>query len=201
MRAIVLHSLFEEQITQADSGRIHEMDPLTSSPVRAVVSYFPRPDAYALSPDAYLEHLQRLKGALGIPVIASLNGNAPAAWLKFALPLEQAGADAIELNAYEVVTDAGNSALAVEHGLRQVVQDLKHLLKVPVAVKLSPFYTSLSHVAHELDLAGADGLVLFNRFLQPDIDIRHMTVWPHLGLSRSEELLLRLRWLASCTAG
>ena len=193
--AIVLHSLFEEQITLADSGRIHQMDPLDRE-FATVLSYFPQPEQYALDPDAYLEHLRRVKAAVKIPVIGSLNGTSPTAWLKFARLIEQAGADAIELNMYEVVTDPDQSALVVENGLRRVVEDVKRELKIPVAVKLSPFFTAFSHVAREFDRAGADGLVLFNRFLQPDIDVRHMAVSPHLELSGSGELLLRLRWLA-----
>lgn len=193
--AVVLHSLFEEQITQAESGRIHQMDPLDRQ-FATVVSYFPQPDHYAVSPDAYLEHVRQVKGAVRIPVIGSLNGTTPEAWLKFATLIEQAGADAIELNMYEVVTEADQSALVVESGVRQVVQDLKHELKIPVAVKLSPFFTAFSNLARNLEGAGANGLVLFNRFLQPDIDIRHLAIWPCLDLSDSTELLLRLRWLA-----
>ena len=193
--AIVLHSLFEEQITQAESGRIHEMDPLDPR-FTPVVSYFPQPEQYALAPDAYLEHLRRVKGAVKIPVIGSLNGTSPAAWLKFARLIEQAGADAIELNMYEIVTEPDQSALVVENGLRQVVRDLKHVLKIPVAVKLSPYFTAFGNVAREFDRAGADGLVLFNRFLQPDVDLRHLAVWPRLELSTADELPLRLRWLA-----
>jgi dihydroorotate dehydrogenase (fumarate) len=193
--AIVLHSLFEEQITQAETGRIHQMDPLDRE-FATVLSYFPQPEQYALSPDAYLEHLRRVKSAVKIPVIGSLNGTSPSAWLKFAMLIEQAGADAIELNMYEVVTEPEQSALVVENALRQVLRDVKHELKIPVAVKLSPFFTAFSHVAREFDRAGADGLVLFNRFLQPDIDVRNLAVSPHLELSDSTELLLRLRWLA-----
>jgi dihydroorotate dehydrogenase (fumarate) len=193
--AIVLHSLFEEQISQETSGRIHHMDPLDRQ-FSSVLSYFPEPDSYALGPDAYLEHVRRVKAAVEIPVIGSLNGTTAESWLNFAKLIEQAGADAIELNMYEIITDVDQSALAVEHGLKQVVADLKHELKIPVAVKVSPFFTAFGNVARELDRAGAHGLVLFNRFLQPDIDIRHMAVWPHLELSDSNELLLRLRWLA-----
>jgi dihydroorotate dehydrogenase (fumarate) len=193
--AIVLHSLFEEQITQSTSGRIHSMDP--SDPQFAtVLSHFPTPDAYALGPDEYLEHLRRVKDAVAIPVIASLNGTTPSAWLKFGQLIEQAGASALELNMYQVITDPNQSALAVEDELKRTVQALKLLLKLPIAVKLSPYFTALAHVARELDRAGADGLVLFNRFMQPDIDLQHLAVWPRLELSTSAELLLRLRWLA-----
>jgi dihydroorotate dehydrogenase (fumarate) len=149
-----------------------------------------------MGPDAYLEHVRRVKSAVQIPVIASLNGTTAEAWLKFAKLIEQAGADALELNMYEVVTDLDRSATSIERNLRQVVQDLKHDLKIAITVKLSPFFTALGNLARELDRAGADGLVLFNRFLQPDVDVRHLAVWPRLELSDSTELLLRLRWLA-----
>jgi len=193
--AIVLHSLFEEQISQAASGRIRHLDPLDRQ-FATVLSYFPEPEEYALGPDEYLEHLRQVKAAVTIPVIASLNGTTAEAWLRFARQLEQAGADALELNMYEVVTDADQSSLAIEHELNQIVHQLKGELKIPIAVKLSPFFTAFGHVARELDRSGASGLVLFNRFIQPDIDIRNLTVWPHLDLSDNRELLLRLRWLA-----
>jgi len=193
--ALVLHSLFEEQITQAATGRVHEMDPLDPR-FHSIVSYFPKPTDYAFTPDAYLDHLRRVKSAVRIPVIGSLNGTTPAAWLKTALLIQQAGADAIELNMYQVVTDPDASSQTVENSLRQVVQDLKHELRIPIAVKLSPFFTAFSHVARDFDRDGAAGLVLFNRFLQPDIDVPHLAVWPSLTLSDSTELLLRLRWLA-----
>jgi dihydroorotate dehydrogenase (fumarate) len=193
--AIVLHSLFEEQISQAQTGRIRHHDPLDerSAPI---VTYFPEPEAYALGPEEYLEHLRRVKDAVRIPVIGSLNGTTAEAWLSFAKRIEQAGADALELNMYEVVTEPDQTGLAVEHGLRQIVQDLSHELKIPFALKLSPYYTAFANVARELERAGAQGLVLFNRFLQPDIDIRHLAAWPRLELSTSAELLLRLRWVA-----
>src|SRR5213079_1040950 len=117
-----------------------------------------------------------------------LNGTTAHAWLKFATLIEQAGADALELNMYEVVTEPSQTATVIENGVRQIVQDLKHELKIPVAVKLSPFFTAFANVASDLDRAGANGLVLFNRFLQPDIDIRQLAVWPRLELSDSSEL-------------
>jgi dihydroorotate dehydrogenase (fumarate) len=193
--AIVLHSLFEEQISQHESGRIHQMDPLDARFAK-VLAYYPEANQYVLSPDEYLEHLRKVKAAVRIPVIASLNGTSPQAWLAFAKKLADAGADAIELNPYEVVTDPNQSGPSIEHWQLQIVRDLKHVLKIPIAVKLSPFYTAFAHVAREFELAGADGLVLFNRFLQPDIDITQMTVRPRLELSTSAELPLRLRWLA-----
>jgi dihydroorotate dehydrogenase (fumarate) len=171
------------------------MDPLDRD-FTTVLSYFPEPDSYALGPDDYLEHVRRVKAAVDIPVIGSLNGTTAETWLRFAKLIEQAGADAIELNAYEVITDVDQTSLTVENDLNQIVDDLKRDLKIPIAVKLSPFFTAFGNVASRLDRAGTDGLVLFNRFLQSDIDIEHMAVWPRLALSDSSELLLRLRWLA-----
>jgi dihydroorotate dehydrogenase (fumarate) len=193
--AVVLHSLFEEQISQAESGRIHQMDPLDRQ-FSTVLSYFPESNLYTLGPDEYLEHLRRIKEAVRVPVIGSLNGTTAEVWLKFATSIEQAGADAIELNMYAVVTEPNQTALAIEADARQIVRDLKQELKIPVAIKISPFYTALANVACELERAGADGMVLFNRFFQPDIDLRHLAVWPRLDLSDSRELLLRLRWTA-----
>jgi dihydroorotate dehydrogenase (fumarate) len=193
--AVVLHSLFEEQITLAREGRIHHMDPLEHE-FAANVSDFPASRDYALGPDEYAEHVRRVKAAVKIPVIGSLNGTSAEAWLTFARLIEQAGADALELNLYEVVTDLRLPGAAVEQQLVQIVTDLKYALKIPVAVKLSPFFSAFANVARQLDAAGADGLVLFNRFYQPDIDTRAMTASPHLELSSSAELLLRLRWLA-----
>jgi dihydroorotate dehydrogenase (fumarate) len=193
--AIVLRSLFEEQITMAESGRIHHMDPLDEQ-FAGTLAGFPMPERYALSPDEYLEHLQRVKAAVGIPVIASLNGTSSESWLKFALRIQQAGADALELNMYEVATNADESSAAIEFQIRNVVVELKQSLRIPIAVKLGPFFTAFGHLASQLDQAHTDGLVLFNRFYQPDIDIREMTATPHLELSTSAELLLRLRWMA-----
>jgi dihydroorotate dehydrogenase (fumarate) len=129
-------------------------------------------------------------------VIGSLNGTTAEAWLKFAKQIEQAGADALELNTYQVVVDPNDSSVSVEHRLRQIVQDITSALRIPIAVKLSPYFTAFANLARELERAGASGLVLFNRFFQPDIDTRHLTAWPRLELSTSAELLVRLRWLA-----
>ena len=193
--AIVMHSLFEEQITAAQHGRVRHLDPLNTR-FATVLSYFPDAERYAFGPDEYLEHLHRIKNSVKLPVVASLNGTTAEAWLTFAQQMQQAGADALELNMYEVATDPKQSGAAIERGLGQVVHELKQMVKVPIAVKLAPFFTAFGHVAQELDRAGADGLVLFNRFYQPDFDIQHLTVTPHVELSTSSELLLRLRWLA-----
>ena len=194
--AIVLRSLFEEQITMAESARIHQMDPFDKQFANAI-SGFPRPETYPLAPTEYLEHLRRVKDAVRIPVIASLNGMTGESWVRFATSIEQAGADALELNIYEMATDPDDSALAIEARIRDVVVDLKRSIRMPIAVKLGPFFTAFGHVARQLDRAGANGLVLFNRFYQPDIDVLGLTAVPHLDLSTSAELLLRLRWLSA----
>jgi dihydroorotate dehydrogenase (fumarate) len=193
--AVVLHSLFEEQITMAESGRIHQMDPLEREFAAALAAY-PLPERYLLSPDTYLDHLRRVKTAVGIPVIASLNGMTPETWLNFAGRIEEAGADALELNMYEMAIDPTQSGAAIERDIRNVVFELKRRLRLPVAVKLSPYFTAFADLAHQLDRAGADGLVLFNRFYQPDIDIDTMAAVPRVELSTSAELPLRLRWVS-----
>jgi len=193
--AIVLHSLFEEQITDATEGRIRHMDPLDRGFAREL-AYFPGAGDYPLGPDAYAEHVSHLKRAVAIPVIASLNGSSPESWLKFARIIEQAGADALELNLYEVVTSFAVPAATVEQKLAGIVTELKRILTIPIAVKVSPFFTAFGNVARRLEAAGADGLVLFNRFYQPDIDIKTMTPVVNVALSDSSELRLRLQWLA-----
>jgi dihydroorotate dehydrogenase (fumarate) len=193
--AVVLHSLFEEQITQEEQDRVAGVS-LHDPQFAGILAEFPDPSDYPLRPDQYAEHIQQLKKAVAIPVIASLNGRTKEAWLKFAKTIEQAGADALELNMYQVVTDLTIPSVHVESQLVGVVEELKRMLKIPIAVKLSPFFTALGEVARRLDLVRADGLVLFNRFYQPDIDIRTMKVAPQAELSTSAELLLRLRWIA-----
>src|SRR5579864_4943631 len=158
--AIVLHSLFEEQISMAESGRIHQMDPFEKQFADAL-SGFPLPERYALSPDDYLEHIARVKAAVHIPVIASLNGMTAETWLTFATSIEQAGADALELNVYEVATNPSDSGAFIETRIRDIVSELKRSLTIPIAVKLAPFFTAFGHMAHQLDQAHADGLVLF----------------------------------------
>jgi dihydroorotate dehydrogenase (fumarate) len=193
--AIIMHSLFEEQITAAQTGRIHHLDPLEKR-FATVLSYFPEPDRYALAPDEYLEQLRRIKSAVKVPVIASLNGTSAETWLTFGKQMAQAGADALELNVYEVVTDLKQPSEAIERNLVKMARELRRAIDIPVAVKLSPYFTSFGHLAQEIDRAGADGLVLFNRFYQADFDIQTLTISPRVVLSGSSELLLRLRWLA-----
>jgi dihydroorotate dehydrogenase (fumarate) len=193
--AVVLHSLFEEQITDTLTGHIRHME-TSGGEFAEMISQFPARDDYPFSPYEYAEHIRRVKDSVGIPVIGSLNGGSAESWLRFAQVIEQAGADALELNLYEVVADPRVPATVVESNLANIVRELKRVLRIPIAVKLSPFFTAFANVAHQLDEAGADALVLFNRFYQPDIDIRTSEATPRLELSSSAELLLRLRWLA-----
>jgi dihydroorotate dehydrogenase (fumarate) len=194
--AIVLPSLFEEQITMSESARIHHRDPLAPE-FAAALEPFPPAENYRFTPDEYLEHLRRVKSAVGVPVIASLNGVTAETWAKFATNIEQAGADALELNIYEMATDPSDSSTAIETRIRDLVIDIKRVIAIPVAVKLSPFFTAFGHVARELANAGADGLIIFNRFYQPDINLTTLTTVPCVSLSTSAELLLRLRWLSA----
>ncbi len=193
--AIVMHSLFEEQIEHAvlglDAHRLAHEDAFAEAR-----SYFPAPPDYAFGPDGYLEQIRRIKAAVAVPVIASLNGTTAAGWLDYARQIEQAGADALELNIYYVATDGRETGADVERRLLEVVQGVKARVRIPVAVKLSPFFSSLPHLARQLDALGADGLVLFNRFYQPDIDPEALEAVPRLHLSTSADLLPRLRWLA-----
>jgi dihydroorotate dehydrogenase (fumarate) len=194
--AIVVHSLFEEQISEAESGRIRGMNLLDDARFAERLAAFPRSSDYPFAPDEYLEHIRRVKQAVQVPVIASLNGTSGERWMRYAALMQEAGADALEVNFYEVVSDFDVSALGVEAQIVDAITNLKHDLRIPVAIKLSPFFTAFGNVASRLDAAGADGLVIFNRFYQPDIDPRTMTASPSLELSRNSELLLRLRWLA-----
>jgi dihydroorotate dehydrogenase (fumarate) len=193
--AIVLPSLFEEQIIAEATGAARHVLAHDDSHAEAR-SYFPLSAEYAMGPARYLEHVRRVSSAVRIPVIGSLNGTSPEGWLDYARLIQDAGAGALELNFYHVATDATESGAAIEQRLLDVVREVKAHVTIPVAVKLSPFYSSLAHLARQLDTAGADGLVLFNRFYQPDIDPDVLDAVPRLHLSSSSELLLRLRWLA-----
>jgi len=193
--AIVLPSLFEEQITAEAAGTVHHMLAHEESHAEAV-SYFPLADEYAMGPQRYLEHVRRVSEALTVPVIGSLNGTSPEGWLDYARLIQDAGADALELNFYHVATDPAESGADVELRLLDVVRAIEDQLTIPVAVKLSPFFSSFANLASQLDDAGAGALVIFNRFYQPDIDPDALDAVPRLQLSDSSELLLRLRWLA-----
>ena len=192
---IVMRSLFEEQIERELGGWAAAVEGTAYNNAEAA-SYFPKPGEFSMGPDQYIDQLRTIKAAVGVPVIASLNGVTRRGWLTYAKTLEEAGADALELNVYYLATDADESAAAVERRTLDIVKAVKGAVKIPVAVKLSPFFSSLPHFARELELVGADGLVLFNRFYQPDIDVEQLMAAPTLQLSDPTELLLRLRWLA-----
>jgi dihydroorotate dehydrogenase (fumarate) len=194
--AIVMHSLFEEQITREQLSSVRNILVHENSFAEAL-SYFPKVDEYALGPDRYLEQIQRIKAMVGVPVIGSLNGTTPEGWLAYAKQIQEAGADAVEINFYHVATDPKESGADVERRLIEVVRLVKAAVTIPVAVKVSPFFSSLPHLAQQLDGLDADGLVLFNRFYQPDIDPEALEAVPRLNLSTSHDLLLRVRALAT----
>ena len=193
--AVVMRSLFEEQITREQLVAERAIEEHADSFAEAL-SYFPKPEDYRLGPEQYLEQIQKIKKAVKIPVIGSLNGVTAKGWLDYAKKIEQAGANALELNAYYLATDLNQSGETVEKRLLNIARIIKHNVKIPVAFKLSPFFSSLPYLAKQLDDLKVDGLVLFNRFYQPDIDLENLEVEPKLHLSDSSELLLRLRWLA-----
>ncbi len=200
--AIVMNSLFEEQIEHeqvAVGGLLEGVGGLSELPGEGFAeasSYLAVPEDLSLGPDEYLEHLQAVCEAVSVPVIASLNGTAAGRWLDYAVLLVEAGAQALELNVYRVASDPWASSESLELETVKMVQALESRIQAPVTVKLSPFYTSLAHFARRLEEAGSSGLVLFNRFYQPDIDIEQLEADRSLHLSSSAELLLRLRWLA-----
>jgi len=193
--AVVLYSLFEEQITHESRALDHYLTHGTESYAEAL-SYFPDLDRYNLEPESYLEHVQRVKRAVAIPVIGSLNGVSPGGWVEYAHKIEQAGADALELNLYYLPTDVSLSSAELEEIYLTLVRDIRRQVHIPIAVKLSPFFTALPYMARRLVQAGADGLVLFNRFYQPDFDLETLEVVPNLTLSSSHDLRLPLRWIA-----
>jgi len=193
--AVVLHSLFEEQITlesqQLDQHLSHGTESFAES-----LTYFPDMRDYNLGPDAYLDHVRRAKAAVGIPVIGSLNGVSTGGWISYAKKIQQAGADALELNVYYIPTDPALTSPEVEQMYVDLVRDVTRSVGIPVAVKLGHFWSAFANVAARLDGAGARGLVLFNRFYQPDFDLDNLEVVPSLTLSSSYELLLRPHWTA-----
>ncbi|MGO8718610.1 MAG: dihydroorotate dehydrogenase-like protein [Acidobacteriaceae bacterium] len=193
--AVVLPSIFEEQLSLEGNSLDRDITRGTESYAESL-SYFPAYEDYRQGQDAYLGLLHNAKARAGIPVIASLNGATAGGWVRFAKEIEQAGADALELNTYSLVTGPAVASGAVEQGIAELVRQVKQNTRLPIAVKLSPHYTSLPNLARQLDEAGADALVLFNRFYQPDFDIEQLDVIPRLTLSRPEELLLRLHWVA-----
>lgn len=193
--AIVMHSLFEEQITRDKQTTIYYSEMYADSNAEAS-SFLPTPDEFPMGPEQYLDHIRRIKQTVGIPVIASINGVTSGGWSEYSKLIEQAGADALELNVYLLATDLAQTSADVEKRTLDAVQAVKAAVNIPVAVKLSPYFSSLANFARQLEELEVDGLVLFNRFYQPDIDEEVLEVTPRLALSDSSELLLRLRWLA-----
>lgn len=192
--AIVMHSLFEEQIAETAAGKLPGFEPAARD-VLATLPHFSRPERFPLGPEEYLEQLRRIKAAVSVPVIGSLNGVGTDGWLTFARLMEEAGADALELNVYYLSTSVRDSSADIEAQIESLVRKLKGLIRIPIAVKVSPFFTAFGALAMRLEAAGADGLVFFNRYYQPDVDIDTLETLPNLHLSTSSELLLRLRWL------
>jgi len=193
--AVVMYSLFEEEINRQSRTLDHFLNYGSESFAEAT-TYLPDLESYRIGPDEYVDHVRRAKEAVGIPVIGSLNGVSSGGWIEYAGKIEQAGADALELNIYYIPTDPGLDGPAVEKMYVDVVRDVKKTVKIPVAVKIVPFFSSMASMAGQLVDAGADGLVLFNRFYQPDFDLEQLEVVPHLVLSNSFDMRLALRWVA-----
>jgi len=193
--AVVCHSLFEEQITLEASELDNALTQGTESYPEAL-SYFPEPGEFQLGPEEYLDLIRKAKSAVDIPIIASLNGHTQGGWVDYAERIEQAGADALELNVYFLPTKVDTTPDAVENNYEEIVRAVKSKVRVPVAVKLSPYFSALANMVKCLDEAGADGIVLFNRFYQPDLDVEGLTVVPNVLFSNSYDLRLPLRWVA-----
>lgn len=193
--AVVLHSLFEEQLVQEKFELHHHLTYGTESFAESL-TYFPEPETFHVGPELYLEHIRKAKEAVAIPIIASLNGYTPGGWIDYARMMQQAGADAIELNIYYVPTDPNLTGSEIEQNYINILRDVKAEVTIPVAIKLSPFFSNMANMAKRLDDIGADALVLFNRFYQPDIDIENLEVYPHLVLSSPNASRLPMRWIA-----
>lgn len=192
---VVLYSLFEEQISREALELHHHLTTGTESFAEAL-SFFPEPAQFRLGPEGYLEHIRRAREALSIPVIASLNGNSTGGWTDYARKIEQAGANALELNIYHIPTDDRISGAEVEQTYLDILEGVRAAVRIPVAVKLSPYFSNMAYMARRLDEAGAAGLVLFNRFYQPDINLEQLEVQPHIILSTPMALRLPMRWIA-----
>ncbi len=193
--AVVLYSLFEEQIEHEMFELFHHTTAHTESFAEAI-TYFPEASEYHLGPDEYLEHIRKAKEAVSIPVIASLNGSTTGGWTEYAKKIEEAGADAIELNVYLLATNPDVYSMEIENIYLNILDSVKNVVKIPVAMKISPYISSLAGFARQLDNHDVDGLVLFNRFYQPDIDLENLEVIPNVLLSNRQSMRLPLRWIA-----
>ena len=193
--AVVLHSLFEEQLRlEQEEYNFHTTQ--GTDAFAESLSYFPEIEDYKLGPELYLEHIQKAKEAVDIPIIASLNGSSLGGWTDYAKEMETAGANAIELNIYYIPTDSKMTGAEIEQQYIDILKAVKGAVNIPVALKLSPFFSNFSNMAKKFDEAGADSLVLFNRFYQPDIDLDEYEVTPNLLLSQSSAMRLPMRWIA-----
>jgi dihydroorotate dehydrogenase (fumarate) len=192
--AIVLRSLFEEQLT-LESWELHENLTQGTESYPEALTYFPQPSQFSLGPQAYVEHIRKAKRAVDIPIVASLNGKSLGGWTEFAQRIEHAGADALELNIYAIPTDPRVTAQQIEQTYLDIFKAVKSSVSIPVAVKLSPFFTSLANMANRLDAAGADAFVLFNRFYQPEIDVDTLEIQPRVLLSTPQAMRLPLTWI------
>ena len=193
--AVVLHSLFEEQIEQEMFTIHHHLEQGTESYAESL-TYFPEPEIFHVGPSLYLEHIRKAKERVNIPIIASLNGSTLGGWTNYARQIEQAGADALELNIYYIPTEIHLTGEAIEQQYLDILKAVKAAVTIPVAVKLSPYFTNLANMADRLALGGADALVLFNRFYQPDIDVEELEVKPNVLLSTPQAMRLPMRWIA-----
>ncbi|MCU0344058.1 MAG: dihydroorotate dehydrogenase-like protein [Ignavibacterium sp.] len=193
--AVVLYSIFEEQI-EHEQLELHHHTSMHSESFAEATSYLPEPFEFKLGPDEYLNHIRKAKESVDIPIIASLNGKSIGGWTDYAKKMEQAGADALELNIYLLPTDVSKSGSEVEKTYIEIVKAVKSTVKIPFAVKMHPFFSSTSNMAKELSNAGASGLVMFNRFYQPDIDLETLDVVPNVILSTPMAMRLPLRWIA-----
>jgi dihydroorotate dehydrogenase (fumarate) len=193
--AVVLYSLFEETLIREQEELHHHLTHGIESFAEAI-TYFPDPGQLTMSSEHYLEHIQAAKRAVNIPIIASLNGDSLGGWTKFAHQIEQAGADALELNIYAIPTDLNVPGHEVEQTYIEIVKAVRQVISIPIAVKIGPFFSNMGYMAKQLAAVGADGLVLFNRFYQPDIDLEHLEVRPNVLLSTPQALRLPLRWIA-----
>lgn len=191
---IVMHSLFEEQIV-AEQVAVTRSIEIGDESYAEALTYLPRPEEFALGPSDYLEQVRRIKNAVRVPVIASINGSTEGGWLEYAGLMQQAGADGLELNLFQVESSLTADSSAIEQRQLNIVEAVRRTVRIPIAVKLSPFYSSVANFAGRLDRLGVDGLILFNRFYEPDIDIEQSEIAPRNALSNPSELLLRLRWI------
>ena len=193
--AVVLYSLFEEQLRQDSVELAQRLEHGTFSTPEAL-TYFPEPEEFRLGPEEYLSHIAKAKKAVEIPIIASLNGSSVGGWTEYAKAIQQAGADALELNIYYIPTDLDRTSLEIEQNYLDILKAVKSVVTIPVALKLSPFFTNFANMAKRLAGAGADGLVLFNRFYQPDIDLESLEIRPNILLSTPMAMRVPLRWIA-----